>query len=123
MESTSYYGKNSRLVSLTYFGLHEQLDKFRHDKIPWHKVDVIVRTPTPTKNLKLIQGMLNYCGCGELDLPRGNFIHHTNEKHNGYAPPNSRINQPHWIYGIIYNNDTEMLYCRTQAERPVIRNY
>ena len=110
--------KEQPIGKFNALGLPEPLDKFRRDKIPWHKVDVIVRTPTPTKNLKLIEGMLNYCGCGELDLPRGNFIHHTNEKHNGYAPPNSRINQPHWICGIIYNDDddTKMLYCRTQAD-------
>ena len=43
-------------------GLPEPLDKFRRDNIRWHKVDVIVRTPTPAKNLKLIKGMLNYYG-------------------------------------------------------------
>ena len=109
--------KEQPIGKFNALGLPEPLDKFRRGNIPWHKVDVIVRTPTPTKNLKLIEGMLNYCGCGEIDLPRGNFILHTNGKHNGYAPPNSRINQPHWIYGILYNDDeTEMLYCRTQAD-------
>ena len=109
--------KEQPIGKLNALGLPESLDKFRSGNIPWHKVDIIVRTPISTKNLKLIEGMLNYCGCGEIDLPRGNFILHTNGKHNGYAPPNSRINQPHWIYGILYNDDeTEMLYCRTQAE-------
>ena len=53
--------KEQPIGKFNELGLPEPLDKFRRDKIPWHKVDVIVRTPTPTKNLKLIQGMLNYC--------------------------------------------------------------
>jgi len=51
--------KEQPIGKFNALGLPEPLDKFRHDKIPWHKVDVIVRTPTPTKNLKLIEGMLN----------------------------------------------------------------
>ena len=113
--------KEQLIGKFNSLGLPEPLDKFRRGKISWHKVDVIVGTPTPTKNLKLIEGMLNYYVLGGIDLPRGNFIHHTNEKNNGYAPPNNRINQLHWINEIIYNDDIEMIYCRTS--RAVIRNY
>ena len=54
--------KEQLIGKFNVLGLSEPLDKFLHDQIPCHKVDVIVGTPTPTKNLKLIEGKLNYCG-------------------------------------------------------------
>ena len=106
-----------RIGEYMALGLPKPLQELKESNIHWKKVDMMLRAHTPIKNLKIMEGMLNSCTCGEIELPRGNFIQHINNSHNGYAPPGSRINQPHWIYGIMFDDDQiEMLYCRTQAD-------
>ena len=38
-------------------------------------------------------------------------------KHKGVVPPNSQVNMPYWIYGVLFDtDDMELLYCRTSYD-------
>lgn len=95
-------------------GIPPSIEHIKHNDFKWKHVDVVVRYHTPLRNLSLLEDFLNNCGCGEYNLPKGNFKLHVNEKHKGIAQPSSRINCPPWIDGIIYyDSDIELLYSRS----------
>ena len=100
-------------------GIPPNLGKIRYDDIKWKHIDKVVRFNNPIRNFKLKEDFLNTCGCGEQELPKGNFILDVNTKHKGIVQASSHINQPPWIGGIIYYDlNIELLYCRSKSGLP-----
>ena len=81
----------------------------------WTHIEVQIKHPTQIKNLHLEEGFLNVCACQQTNsLRKYEFIKHLYDKHKGVVPPDSQINMPYWIYGVLFDtDDMELLYCRT----------
>ena len=98
-----------------YLGINEpiNLEDLRRTTIKWKYVDKKIIRDTPLASVPLRDGFENLCGCGKY-LNKKNFISHLWEKHQGKVPSNSHINQPPWIWNILFESDElEMLYCRS----------
>ena len=81
----------------------------------WTHIEVQIKHPTQIKKLHLEEGFLNVCACQQTNsLRKYEFIKHLYDKHKGVVPPDSQINMPYCIYGVLFDtDDMELLYCRT----------
>lgn len=98
-----------------YLGISEpiNLEDLRRSTIKWKYVDKKIQKDIPIASVPLKDKFDNLCGCGKY-LRKNEFISHVWVKHKGKVPASSFINQPPWIYNVLFDSDElEMLYCRT----------
>ena len=99
-----------------YIGVAQpiNLEDLRHKSIKWKNVDKKLLRETPIESTPLLEGFLNACGCGNPSLDKKSFISHVWKKHRGMAPASTFLNQPPWIYDVLFDTDElELLYCRS----------
>ena len=99
-----------------YIGIAQpiNLEDLRHKTIKWKNVDKKLLRDTPIESTPLLDGFLNTCGCGNPSLDKKSFISHIWTKHRGMAPTSTFLNQPPWIYEVLFDSDElELLYCRS----------
>ena len=94
-------------------GKPRNLEEMKLETYKWKYMQVMVNKPTPVKKLHLVEGLPNQCGCGVMFL-KNEFVKHLYDKHKGVAPPDSKVNMPHWIWSVVFDSDEmEKLYCQT----------
>ena len=80
-------------------------------------VDAGIAKPKHLKELKLINGLSNRCGCGESSLTKKAFIKHVQNAHQGITLPETYVNQPPWAYWIFFYSDVaEIFYNDVEAD-------
>ncbi len=107
--------KNTEIGTYIEPGEPRPIEEVLKKTFKWTHIDVQIKHPTQIKNLHLEEGFLNFCACQQTNTLRKNeFITHLYDKHKGVVPPNSQVNMPYWIYGVLFDtDDMEILYCRT----------
>ena len=106
--------KNTEIGTYIEPGEPRPIEEVLKKTFKWTHIDVQIKQPTQIKNLHLEEGFLNFCACQQTNTLRKNeFITHLYDKHKGVVPPNSQVNMPYWIYGVLFDtDDMEILYCR-----------
>ena len=80
-------------------------------------VDAGIAKPKHLKELKLINGLFNRCGCGESSLTKKAFIKHVQDAHQGITLPETYVNQPPWVDWIFfYSDEAEIFYNDVEAD-------
>ena len=79
--------------------------------------NVLVKKDTPRCNITLYDGFSFWCGCGEIDDDRVNFLVHVKKKHQNMVPKHSQINRPFWFDWVHYKTDMmEESFCFSLSE-------
>ena len=109
----NYQGESIGIFTEHY--IPPDLEQLKERHINWKKVDIFVHNDQPIEKLTLLDDFLNSCSCGKIDLRKNEFISHVNLNHQGQVMKNSQINQPIWVYGVIFVSDEiEELFCRSK---------
>ena len=77
--------------------------KVRH--INWKKVDIFVHNDQPIEQLTVLEDFLNLCSCRKIELRKNEFLNHVNKNYQRHEMKNSQINQPIWVYVVIFVSD------------------
>lgn len=109
----NYQGESIGIFTEHYIPPDLEQMKARH--INWKKVDIIVHNEQPIEKITLLDDFLNSCSCGKIELRKSEFISHVNTNHQGHIMKDSQLNQPIWVYGVIFESDEiEELFCRSK---------
>ena len=81
----------------------------------------VPRENEPDVVLRYVRGNFFDVECNWLnrsqaaELLKGEFLSHVNMKHKGHIMKDSQLNQPIWVYGVIFESDEiEELFCRSK---------
>lgn len=95
----------------------EVIKKFQQHQYNKSWILALVNKETPLRNLTLYHGLINWCGCGEIDLGSEIFAYHVRRFHNGIIPIHSQLNRPFWFDCVKYNfPDLEEKFCFSMDE-------
>ena len=109
----NYQGESIGIFTEPY--IPPDLEQMKAKHINWKKVDIIAHNEQPIEKITLLDDFLNSCSCGKIELRKSEFISHVNMKHKGHIMKDSQLNQPIWVYRVLFESDEiEELFCRSK---------